>query len=119
MGGGTSADSRRVTPQVPVEIHPEAVDEASAARRWYAERSSTAAQAFEAELDHAVFAIADAPSRWVRHIANTRRFVLQRFPFSVVYFELPGSVLILAVAHGNRRPGYWRTRLPSSEGTDL
>jgi len=85
-----------VKPQVPVELHPEAIDEATAARRWYAERSPAAAQAFQTELDRAVLAIGEAPSRWVYHVANTRRFVLQRFPFSVVYFELPNSVLVLA-----------------------
>ena len=108
-----------MTAQVPVEIHPEAVDEAASAHQWYAERSRGASQAFESELDRAILAISEAPCRWVRHIANTRRFVLQRYPFSVVYYELPGSVLVLAVAHGHRRPGYWRTRLPSAGGADM
>ena len=110
-----------MTPQVPVDLHPEAIEEAAAARRWYAERSPPAAQAFQAELDRAVLAIGEAPSRWVHHIAGTRRFVKQRFPFSVVYFELPSSVLVLAVAHARRRPGYWRTRLsvPPPEDADM
>jgi plasmid stabilization system protein ParE len=102
-----------VTLPVPVELHPEAIDEAVAARRWYAERSSPAAQGFQAELDRAVLEIGEAPSRWVRHVADTRRFVLQRYPFSVVYFELPGSLFVLAVAHAKRRPGYWRARHPA------
>ena len=108
-----------MTQQLPVIIHPEAIDEAAFARRWYAERNAHAAQAFEAELDHAILAIGEAPSRWVRHIAHTRRFVLHRFPFSIVYFELPASVLVLAVAHGRRRPGYWRTRLPGGGDEDM
>jgi hypothetical protein len=35
-------------------FHPEAVAEARAARRWYADRSPLAAAAFVAELDHAL-----------------------------------------------------------------
>jgi hypothetical protein len=34
------------------------------------------------------------------------------FPFAIVYVELDTEVLILAVAHGKRRPGYWRERVP-------
>ncbi len=35
----------------PIELHPEAIAEARAAREWYNERSSVAADAFMAELD--------------------------------------------------------------------
>jgi plasmid stabilization system protein ParE len=113
VGRGAAADRERVTTLAVVEFHPEAIAEAAAARRWYAERSSAAAEGFQAELDHAVLSVAEAPSRWVRHIAGTRRFVLHRFPFSVVYFELQAGVLVLAVAHAKRRPGYWRVRMPT------
>lgn len=46
-----------------VECHPEAIAEAAAARRWYAERSAEAAEGFQAELDRAVMSMAEAPSR--------------------------------------------------------
>ncbi len=36
-----------------IELHPEAVVEARAAREWYAERSETAAAALTAEIDRA------------------------------------------------------------------
>ncbi|MFO0453014.1 MAG: hypothetical protein ACK52I_30875 [Pseudomonadota bacterium] len=32
------------------------------------------------------------------------------FPYSVVYVERDGALLVVAVAHGARRPGYWRQR---------
>ena len=38
-------------PGLPVVLHPEAIDEAQAARIWYAERSQSAADSFLAELD--------------------------------------------------------------------
>src|SRR5260370_388056 len=38
-----------------LELHPDAVTEASAAREWYAARSQSAAARFVAELDHAVY----------------------------------------------------------------
>lgn len=39
-----------------------------------------------------------------------RRAVLQRFPFSIIYSEEPSEIVIIAVAHAKRRPGYWRGR---------
>jgi toxin ParE1/3/4 len=40
-----------------------------------------------------------------------RRFVMRRFPFSIVYYIVDDIVRVVAVAHGKRRPGYWRVRL--------
>lgn len=39
-----------------------------------------------------------------------RRAVLRRFPFSLIYSEEPTEIVIIAVAHQKRRPGYWRGR---------
>jgi plasmid stabilization system protein ParE len=95
---------------ISVGLHPEAVEEAEAAVIWYARRSSRAAQRFVEELEVAVAAIAEAPDRWPRFDRETRRVILRRFPYIVIYRVLPDRVEILAVAHGRRRPGYWRGR---------
>lgn len=42
---------------------------------------------------------------------NTRRVLLQGFPFSVVYREVPDGIVIFAVAHQSRRPDYWAARV--------
>lgn len=41
---------------------------------------------------------------------NLRRAVFPRFPFSIIYAEESDFILVVAVAHQKRRPGYWRTR---------
>lgn len=96
-----------------IEFHPDAVAEAAAARVWYDERSPQAAAAFVAELDVACERIAAAPDRYAHYIAGTRRYLMRRFPFQVVYRETPDpgdAIQVIAVAHGRRRPGYWRAR---------
>ena len=94
-----------------IEIHPEAVAEAEAAIDWYAERSSRAPTAFMEELDKAIESIREAPKRWPIFDLDCRRFPLFRFPYFIVYYEKSDSLVrILAVAHGRRRPGYWRSR---------
>ena len=97
-------------PRLPVGIHPAALEEATAAERWYRDRSDTAAVAFVAEIDRAVEQIRDAPERWPRHTQGTRRFLLRRFPFTVIYRVGSAAVEIIAVAHGRRRPDYWKGR---------
>lgn len=94
-----------------LEYLEEALQEAEAAARWYAERSVTAAAAFSREMDSAESAITRFPEAWPSFDHGTRRYLLQRFPFSVVYRVEARRVLIVAVAHALRRPGYWKSRL--------
>jgi plasmid stabilization system protein ParE len=96
--------------RLPVSFHPEAMEEAGAAVRWYLERSTTAAGRLVRELAQAIETITEAPERWPVFESGTRRLPLRRFPFLVVYRVSAGAVEIVAVAHGRRRPGYWRSR---------
>ena len=97
-------------PQFAVEFHPLAADEAEAAERWYRERNETASARFRRELDRAVDLISERPEAGSPYLTSTRRFLLRRFPFFVVYRLLDERVEIVAVAHARRRPGYWRER---------
>ncbi|MBL8527692.1 MAG: type II toxin-antitoxin system RelE/ParE family toxin [Burkholderiales bacterium] len=40
-----------------------------------------------------------------------RKFVLNRFPFTLYYSVSSDVLRIEVVAHQSRRPGYWRSRL--------
>ena len=97
-------------PAEPIWLHPDAIREARAARQWYELRSADAADAFMAELDRAIELIEQGPRQWPPYLGETRRYLLQRFPFFVVYRETANRVEVVAVAHGRRRPGYWRGR---------
>ena len=97
-------------PQFAVAFHPLAADEAQAAERWYRERNETASGRFQRELDRAIERISERPETGSPYLSNTRRVLLRRFPFFVVYRVRVGDLEIVAVAHARRRPGYWRTR---------
>jgi plasmid stabilization system protein ParE len=94
----------------PIGFHPDALAEAVAAAAWYRERSAKAAAAIEAEVAHAMERIAGAPDRYPPYIQESRRFLLRRFPYAIVYRVDSDRIEIVAVAHGRRRPGYWRNR---------
>ena len=93
-----------------VEFHPEAVAEARSAREWYETRSQAAANAFIAEIENAIEQISEAPARWPSYLQGTRRYLLQRFPYSVIYREHESRIQVVAVAHARRKPGYWKER---------
>ncbi len=93
-----------------IEFHPAAVDEARAACEWYAERNPRIADAFLVELDAAMDAIAADPERFPEYTVGTRRYLLRRFPYMIVYRQTDTTIQVLAVAHARRRPGYWKKR---------
>jgi len=68
------------------------------------------ADAFRLELSAAIQNISEAPKRWPRLQQRFRRYLLHKFPFSVIYLERPDCIEIIAVAHHRRKPGYWNTR---------
>ena len=94
----------------PLELHPAALAEAEEAAAWYAERDPRVAARFAEELDAALERIAEAPHRWPVYIHGTRRVRLTRFPYLVPYREETSRILVVAVAHAKRKPGYWRKR---------
>ena len=94
-----------------VRYHQGASADVKSAVAWYLRHSPKAASDFVEELDRAVDTIREAPERWPMEKNSTRRFLLWRFPFSVVYSVQEGMIIIWAVAHGSRRPEYWSRRL--------
>ena len=94
-------------------FHPKALAEYEAAAVWYGERSHEGALGFVALVDDAIFGIRELPRAWPTwpgH-ADVRRRVLRRFPYSIVYVVEQSEIVIVAVAHHKRRPGYWLSRL--------
>lgn len=94
----------------PARFHPEAEEEYLASLTWYRDRSSIAGADFEVAITDALATIAAAPQRWPIYFGVFRKYNLRQFPFSVIYQELLSEVVVFAVAHGHRRPGYWRNR---------
>jgi plasmid stabilization system protein ParE len=95
----------------PFRFHPEARDEFREAARWYGARDAPAASEFRLTVSETIREIAAAPQRWPKYLHGTRRLVMQRFPFSVVYLDDPELITIIALAHGKRKPGYWKSRI--------
>ena len=97
-------------PELIIEFHPSALKEAESAQLWYADRSEAASIAFIAELTHAVNKITESPNRWPKYHKDTRRYFFPRFPFSLIYRFTEEQLVVIAVMHHRRKPGYWAKR---------
>ncbi len=92
-------------------LHPEAENDLRGAAEFYLQQADAIlAQSFLAEFEHTVSLILHHPGLGARWRNDKRRFILRRFPFSVIYSVKSGEVRILAIAHHSRRPGFWRGR---------
>ena len=80
--------------------------------RWYeARRRGLGAEFFDAVAEMLTL-IEGRPEigSVSRHDHSTRRVLVPRFPYQVVYHLTPTEIVIVAVAHVKRRPGYWKIR---------
>jgi len=97
-------------PSRELRIHPAAILEIAETRIWYERIDPVLGERYSMELQLAVQAAFEAPARWPADERGRRTCRLQVFPYAIVYEWNDPIVLILAVAHGSRRPGYWRER---------
>lgn len=81
-----------------------------AAHEWYGRQSTQAAEGFYDELLPAFDRVQARPGMYPAHLHSTRRLVLPRYPYSIIYREKSDEIQIIAVAHAKRRPGYWKRR---------
>ena len=101
-----------------VRFHPGAAADLSSAGDWYEQQLSGLGADLVDEVDHALDVIAERPMAWplwpgVGEAIGARRFLLPRFPFGLGYLVEGNEVVVLAVAHLKRRPGYWLDRVSS------
>jgi len=66
---------------------------------------------FAQEVSATIARIQNYPDAWPRLSRNTRYCKTRRFPYGMIYTIRGGEILIVAVMHLHRRPGYWKTRL--------
>lgn len=78
---------------------------------WYAEQAPGLGDAFLIEALKTIQLIENFPQAWHPLTPLIRRCRLRRFPSSVVYTQDGTDLLVLAIAHQHRKPGYWAHRL--------
>jgi toxin ParE1/3/4 len=96
------------------EFHPDASLEYREAAAFYESRRRGLGAAFSLEVEAAIQRIVEAPERWRRLEQDVRTCRTHTFPYAILYTIEPDSILIVAIMHLHREPGYWQNRVPPS-----
>jgi len=96
---------------VKIIVHPAATADLNNAAAFYSEQANKQlGLALITELEKATSLLSGNPELGTPWVSGTRRFVLRRFPFNIVYRLFPDHLFIIAIAHQKRRPSYWQRR---------
>jgi plasmid stabilization system protein ParE len=92
-------------------FHPDAEAEFDRAVEYYEQFQPGLGLEFAEEVYAAIARIIQYPDAWSALSKNSRRCLVSRFPYGVIYQIKSRSPRIIAVAHLNRAAGYWKERL--------
>lgn len=93
-----------------IEFHPEAEAELISAARYYEDHAENLGFDFVAAGQRSYQRLIEFPASGHPFGQHLRRVLIPGFPYGLIYRADADRVLILAVAHLHRRPGYWRSR---------
>lgn len=89
---------------------PAAREDLNKAAAFYEASVPGLGEAFLGDVERAIEDLRENPGIGAPVGRAFRRALLRRFPFAIVYAERDDEVVIAAIAHHRRRPGYWRGR---------
>jgi len=94
-----------------VLFHPKAREELLESAKYYEKCQKGLGKEFIREIHLAIERIKAYPAAWSKFSKNTRRCLVNRFPYGIIYQYSESRIYILAVMHLNRRPEYWTERI--------
>ncbi len=93
-------------------FHPEAQAEFAQAAEYYESCQPGLGLDFLEEVYAAIQRILAFPEAWTKLSANSRRCLINRFPYGVIYQILnEDCIRVIAVMQLNQKPNYWQQRL--------
>jgi len=93
------------------EFLEEARDEFLEAALYYESKEPGLGKRLRQEVSHVIERILADPCLWRERPGGYRRVNCPVFPYYVAYFIRADTIVIAAVAHGHRRPDYWKDRM--------
>lgn len=93
-----------------VEFLEQAELELFAAVSWYESKEVGLGLRFRDEIIHVVNRIIGDPLLWREQSGGYRRVNCPVFPYYAPFFIRDNKIIIAAIAHDHRKPGYWKSR---------
>ena len=92
-------------------IKPEAVGDLSEAFEWYEERREGLGYDFLLQVEAGLRFIENNPFVFPEKYKGTRRYLIKRFPYKIVYIVEDSKVIVLGILHGRRDPKWIAKRI--------
>jgi len=92
------------------ELSNEAEAEIEEAAAYYEAIHSALADGLLDRIEHGLNQISDLPGTWPTYLSDTRRYLLRRFPYALVYRIQNDTPYVVAFVHQHSKPGYWLER---------
>jgi plasmid stabilization system protein ParE len=86
-------------------------DELTDACDWYDGQQEGLGVRFKSAVRDAAKQIAQTPLLFPVELEDVRRYVMNRFPYTLRYVVREDEVWVVAVSHQHRRPDYWVERI--------
>ena len=96
---------------IKIKFHPDAELEMLDAAVWYEGEQKGLGKRFLDHVQEAVGNLSVDPGIYQIVAGDVRRKLVKTFPYGVLFRELPGHIVVIAVMHLHREPGYWQERL--------
>ena len=94
-----------------VTIHSEATEELDNAIKYYEKQKMGLGLDLLSEIEQVLEKIKINPNLGTDHtIEGVSRYVIRRFPYIIFYVEFEAFIWLVAIAHGKRKPDYWKKR---------
>ena len=99
-----------------IRVLAQAARELQEAAAWYESEQDGLGARLLVEFERGIDLLKDelpplTPMPAAAGAAGARKLLLHRFPFAIIVIESGGEIVVIAVAHQSRRPGYWASRI--------
>ena len=81
------------------------------AKEFYEIEQTGLGAKFENEIKNGILRIRQYPQAWPPESKETRRYLVRKFPYKIIYSLQENNIVVLAFAHLHRKPNYWVDRI--------
>ncbi|MEK7285924.1 MAG: type II toxin-antitoxin system RelE/ParE family toxin [Nitrospirota bacterium] len=92
-------------------IRPEAENDLKETFSWYEDKRIGLGYDFLLQVDAGIRFIKRNPEVSLSGYKETRRHIIKRFPYKIIYFVEEAKIIVLAIIHGRRSPDLIKKRL--------
>lgn len=90
-----------------IEFLEPAYKEYQEAIKYYNLQNDGLGDRFIEEINRTISIISNYPELFSEYTVNTRKAVINIFPYNIIYSYKNDIITVIAIAHHHRKPDYW------------